>query len=693
MPIRKSLAGFLALMVLGSSGIARSQDDPFAEWDRLNPRKPATTSRATKKTTMYFAPSSGVVAEQAGTRTEAGGETGSATAAAAAARKPAIPLRERIAARPADTNSSTAATAPAGNSNIKPAVATQADEVSTSNVTRATYERQPDERPPIRQVSGRPEQDTFDEFLKAGGGSAVEASAGAPEDEFESGEPLLLKRRAAGTAPTAAARPSPAQASSKSTAVKPVSGEVRTAMAEKPAAGEQTGPQSPGVTVQWVRKSSFNVGQECDVELVVENSSRAVVRSVMTEAAIPEGVEVIDATPAPMAGADAPSWTFGELQPGETRTVALKLKPTQRGDVRLDAFVRLTGYSSSEFAVEEPMIGVSVAGPESVEVGEQAGYVVRVSNPGTGIASNVVIQAAIPEGLEHRGGSLLTIDIGTLNPGESRQARLSLTATKGGAHELAVRALADGGLSDQSSASVAVAEPQLHIDMNGPSEHVAGRTADYSLTVTNTGKVPSANVRAKYRIPEGYEFVSADRGGKYAEADHSIEWFVGTVQPGEDSGFTVTLKAVGAGELLHQAGVISEHGRVTMCDLVTEVQGTAALDLKLVADSKSPRVGEEVQYSVTIRNTGSRAANSVGLSCELPSGLELIDASGPSEHIAENGVMVFRSVKSIEPGESAEFTIKARCTREGSLRLRLRVASESITEPLIGEEALSVSAR
>jgi uncharacterized repeat protein (TIGR01451 family) len=445
--------------------------------------------------------------------------------------------------------------------------------------------------------------------------------------------------------------------------------------------------------VQWVRKGSFNVGQECDVELVVENSSRAVVRSVMTEAAIPEGVEVIDATPAPMAGADAPSWTFGELQPGETRTVALKLKPTQRGDVRLDAFVRLTGYSSSEFAVEEPMIGVSVAGPESVEVGEQAGYVVRVSNPGTGIASNVVIQAAIPEGLEHRGGSLLTIDIGTLNPGESRQARLSLTATRGGAHELAVRAIADGGLSDESATAVAVAEAQLGIELQGPAEHLAGRTADYSLTVTNSGNVPSANVRAKYRIPEGYEFVSANRGGKYAEADHSIEWFVGTVQPDEDSQFSVTLKAVSAGELLHRAGVISEHGRVTMCDLTSEVQGIAALDLKIAADNPAPRVGDEVLYTVTIQNTGSRAAQAVGLSCELPSGLELVSADGPSEHIAENGVMVFRSVKTVEPGKSAEYTITARCVREGNLRLRLRVGSESITEPLIGEEATTVSAR
>ncbi|MFO1003568.1 MAG: hypothetical protein U0936_24810 [Planctomycetaceae bacterium] len=45
-----------------------------------------------------------------------------------------------------------------------------------------------------------------------------------------------------------------------------------------------------------------------------------------------------------------------------------------------------------------------------------------------------------------------------------------------------------------------------------------------------------------------------------AKTDHSIEWFVGTLQPDESSDFSLTLRATGQIELLHQAGVISEHG-------------------------------------------------------------------------------------------------------------------------------------
>ena len=147
------------------------------------------------------------------------------------------------------------------------------------------------------------------------------------------------------------------------------------------------------------------------------------------------------------------------------------------------------------------------------------------------------------------------------------------------------------------------------------------------------------------------------------------------------------------GELLHQAGVVSEHGQVTLCDYSTTVEGVAALDLKIVADHKELKKGDDVTWTVRIRNTGSRPASNVGMSCELPSGIQLINAEGPSEYIAENGVMVFRSMPSIAVGESVEFRVTAHCAREGNHRLRLRIASESISEPLIGEESAMVTGR
>ncbi len=533
-------------------------------------------------------------------------------------------------------------------------------------------------------VASGDEEEKAEALLKSG--TSARKAANAPK-------PISAKP----ATPTSSSKPVAARASAaKPVPVKSVSVTRSAEVLSAPVAGiaaTDSGPQSPGITVQWVRRGEFNVGQECDIDLVVQNTSKSAVRSVMTEAIIPDGLELVEAKPAAMEGSETPTWTFGELKPGETRTVAMKVIPRQRGDVRLDAFVRMTGFSSSEFSVQEPMISVEVSGPETVEVGQQAGYVVKVSNPGTGLANNVVIQAAIPEGLEHRSGSILSIDIGTLNAGESRQAKLSLTAVKGGAQNVAVRAIASGDLTDETTATVTVAEPQLKIAINGPEEQLAGRTSDYKMSVSNAGGVPSENVRAKYRIPEGFEFVSANRGGKYSKTDHSIEWFVGTLQPDEASDFSLTLRATEPGELLHQAGVISEHGQVTMCDYNTVVEGMAALDLKIVSSSKDLSKGDEVTWEVHIRNTGSREASNVGMSCELPSGIQLVDAEGPSEHIAENGVMVFRSLPAIAPNEEIVYSIRATCLREGNHRLRLRVASESISEPLIGEESATVVER
>jgi len=730
MPLRRSLLTVLCLAIFGTVPTVAQEKDPFAEWDRVHTRpsqksRPADQQKIPAVTEVSSAAEKSThdkpVAEKPVEKSSVTyfSSTDPATTPTVEPAKPktatTIPMREKTQTRlaverlraevqstqtdkPVITGSRTDATTINISRENTGKIATVAlfteetEQPRSQGIRNAEFsnEGEPATRKIIRSVADSSEvangANSFEDFLGTSGPAASNQTPGFDfenEPEENAAEPLINRQKTASKSP-ASNRPV-----ESSTSPSPKTVDFGVAAAALP--GVSNGPQSPGVTLQWVNHGGFNVGQMCDVELVVKNTSQTVVRSVMTEAVIPSNVEVVEARPAAAEGAEMPTWTFGELQPGQSRSVMLKVIPKTRGDVRLDAYVRLTGTSTSQFSVQEPMIGVAVSGPEEIEVGQQVGYIVRVSNPGTGLANNVIIQAAIPEGLEHRNGSLLTIEIGTLNPGESRQARLSLTAVEGGDQQLAVRVLADGGLSDQTTTAISVAEPQLAVALTGPEAPMAGRSEDYKLSVSNSGGVQSTNVRAKYIIPDGCTFVSADRGGKFVEVDNAVEWFVGTLQPNDSSDFTITLKASEAGELVHKAGVMSERGQVTTCVLASDVIGTAVLNMKIAADHRELRVGQEIRWEATVRNSGTREAINVGVSCELPAGFEFIDAEGPTKFIAENGVLIFRSIASIDAETDVKIVIHGRCTREGSQRLRLRVASESLTDALIGEESASVS--
>ena len=87
-----------------------------------------------------------------------------------------------------------------------------------------------------------------------------------------------------------------------------------------------------------------------------------------------------------------------------------------------------------------------------------------------------------------------------------------------------------------------------------------------------------------------------------------------------------------------------------------------------------------------VRNEGSAPAKNVGLACEMAPGMTFISAEGPSEHIAENGVFLFRTQAELGPGQTATYKVHVSAESAASLRFRARLSSESLAEPLTSEE-------
>ncbi len=452
------------------------------------------------------------------------------------------------------------------------------------------------------------------------------------------------------------------------------------------ATGSASGQQTPTVTIEWIKRSHINVGQECRCDLVVRNNGRIPVRDIAVDAYFPESVRLTAATPQPVDSTDRLTWAFDELKAGGEAVIEITLVPSVPGELSTNALVRFTGQAIGAFDVVEPKLQLNVKGPQKVMVGDPASQIVTISNPGTGIAENVYIEAIVPKGLEHPRGERLSMPIGTINPGESRVVRLSLAAMEGGQHQVTVAAMADHGLSQTVSSDVLVVAPSLSLKLDGPDLRYVGRSAQYVLSVSNKGQAASNNVRVKHQVPDGFEYVDSTGGGLYDQRTRMVSWFVGRLEPGESAQVHLELMPKTLGDYVHRAGALSEQGVVSEAQLPTRVDGSSSLALEIVDLDDPVEVGVETVYEIRLRNDGSKAAGNVGVSCELPAGVELITAKGPTSHIAENQIVVFKSLDSLQAGETAVYRVFVRGRVEGNHRFRARLASDSVKEPLISEE-------
>jgi uncharacterized repeat protein (TIGR01451 family) len=440
------------------------------------------------------------------------------------------------------------------------------------------------------------------------------------------------------------------------------------------------------VSLRWAKTDEINVGQECKCGLVVKNTGKLAAKDIVVEAYFPRTVKLLDAEPFPSDSKDHLVWIFEHLAPGQEKTIEITMIPGRRGELATSATVRFTGVATSVLTVEEPQLALAISGAKDVMVGETLTQVITVSNPGTGIAHDVVVHVKVPEGLEHSRGKTVEMGIGSLGAGETREIKLPLSAISGGDAIVVVEARGASNLSQRAQSAVKIAAPKLTVELAGPGLRYVNRHAQYQIAVTNEGIAATDNVRIVHLVPEGFEFLKADRGGKFDSGSGSVSWFIGRLEAGQSMQVAVDLNAKQIGEYLHHVQASGENGTIATAKAATRVDGTSAIVME-VSDLDDPvEVGTQTAYEVRIRNDGSKAAQNLRVTCELPPGVELIDTKGPTEPVIEKGVLHFKAVGELPAGSKTAYLIRVNGRVAGNLRMRAKLTSNASTEPLIVEE-------
>ena len=459
----------------------------------------------------------------------------------------------------------------------------------------------------------------------------------------------------------------------------------------KPGPQTMEGPQSPKLTLEKIAPDEVQVGQPTKFELRVRNTGQSVAENVVVRDEIPVGAEFIDSNPkATAVGQDAVYWEIGAIRPGEDVVVSIELTPTEEGQVGSVASVSFQTSATARTRVTKPQLVLEQTGPREALLGEAVRFSIKLSNPGSGVATGVVLEEDVPVGLSHSSGNKLEYEVGTIQPGQTRHLELTLKAAQAGPVVNTIVARAQGDLESTSSVELAVIAPKLTVDVEGPSKRYLDRQATFEVSVANPGTAPAHDVEVVANLPKGLQFVSTNNSGHYDQRRHAVIWSLEQLPAGEMGKAQFTAKPVEMGQYEIRAEGKAESGLESSDGHAIAVEGIAALFFG-VADQVDPiEVGGRTTYEIKVVNQGSKAASNVRILAQAPEGMNPVSASGPTSEQIQGQLISFDPMTSLSPKGEAVFRITVQGAQPGDHRFRVQLSSDDMSSPVIKQEGTHI---
>ncbi|HEV3203712.1 MAG TPA: hypothetical protein VGY77_04985, partial [Gemmataceae bacterium] len=294
--------------------------------------------------------------------------------------------------------------------------------------------------------------------------------------------PVPTPEKKKSTSPQVPVGTSSAEALSAATALSETKGSGNSTPSTAPSGG-----QPLSVHVEKFGPATIAAGKQVTYEIVARNVGKTPVNNVTVEDEIPAGVRFISADPPGDVRGDKLAWKLGNLDGGEQRRIKVEIQAKAEGEFAPSATVTFSTSAAMKMQIICPRLSMALTGPEGVQVGDGAEFQVTVTNVGTGVATNLVLHASLPEGLSHVHGSHLDAEIGNLAAGQTKTIPLQTTAIRAGSQLSDFRVTAADGLKASAKATVMVTEAVLTLRHAGPKRRYLNREAQFEIELANGG--------------------------------------------------------------------------------------------------------------------------------------------------------------------------------------------------------------
>ena len=391
-----------------------------------------------------------------------------------------------------------------------------------------------------------------------------------------------------------------------------------------------------------------NFGDEVTYTVNITNVGKSDAVNVAVRDVLGEGLELISAD----GGVYNPitrtiTWTVN-LNSGETKSFKVVAKVIGYGNVTNSLVV---GNKTSTVDVDVPEIIPSKDADNMYpNFGDSIDYTITVNNIGKADAKHVVVVDRLDKGLKY---------VSSSHNGVYDEATHTVTwvvdIAAGSSLDLTVTAFAEeyGVLTN----IVSVGDKSASVDVNVP-EIIPNKTADienpnfgdnvtYTVTVTNDGNADAKAVVVRDVLGKDLKFVSATGTYTFDEATNTITWAV-DVDAGKTETFTVVATVINYGNVTNSLVV----GNKTFNKNVTVPEITP----DKTVDNENPNFGDNLTYTVTVKNEGNGNATDVIIVDNLGKGLEYVSSTGNYD----NKTNTITWKVDLDSGETKTFTVVAK---------------------------------
>ncbi|PID33203.1 hypothetical protein CR969_02000 [Candidatus Saccharibacteria bacterium] len=230
---------------------------------------------------------------------------------------------------------------------------------------------------------------------------------------------------------------------------------------------------------------------------------------------------------------------------------------------------------------------------------------------------------------------------------------------------------------NSSSVSTPFEITDVAIDLSlTPSSVVGSKDFTYNLSITNNGPDESTNNIVTAVIPEGVDYVGSSAGCTYDAATRTVTCDLATLANGDSHEFTIDVTAQAPGEYNLSAAVRNDQQESSLDNNPAQIStavNPVDLEVSQSVDNDSPVVGDEVEFTINVKNNGPDVATAAMLRNLLPANLKALSIE------TDTGSCDLASLEcqlgDLLNDQSVTIRIKARVLSAGSFLLGSKVST------------------